>query len=90
MYYCDYEIHTHHRTFMSRKTNNHHRHDKLIRVGKQNRFAKIRCFYYMKLGHTNNVCYYIKFHLNLIPKDYFEIKKLDQLKFEFKGCLISF
>ena len=57
------------------KATNHHRHYELIRVGEQNRFAKIKCFYCMKFGYTNNMCYYKKLHLNLLPMDYFESHK---------------
>ena len=45
-----------------------------------NRFANVRCFYYMKLGHTNNVCYYRKLHLHLLPKDYFETNQPRPIK----------
>ena len=37
-----------------------------------NKFANIECFYCMMKGHTSNVCYYRKLHLNMLPLDYFE------------------
>ena len=75
MHYCDCEMHTHTRPFMSRKTTNHLSYDSFSKVGRQNKFSKAKCFYYMKFGHTNNVCYYRKLHLNLLPMDYFKSHK---------------
>ena len=37
-----------------------------------NKFANFECFYCMTKGHTSNVCYYRKLHLNMIPMDYNE------------------
>ena len=37
-----------------------------------NNFANVECFYCMTKGHTSNVCYYRKLHLNMLPMDYFE------------------
>ena len=35
-----------------------------------NRLANVECFYCLTKGHTSNVCYYRKLHLNMLPKDY--------------------
>ena len=75
MHYCDCKMHTHTTPFMSRKTTNHLSHNSFSKVGRQNKFSKTKCFYCMKFGHTNNVCYYRKLHLNLLPMDYFESHK---------------
>ena len=37
-----------------------------------NKFANVECFYCMTKGHTSNVCYYRKLHLNMLPMDYLE------------------
>ena len=37
-----------------------------------NKFINVECFYCMTKGHTNNVCYYRKLHLNMLPMDYLE------------------
>ena len=37
-----------------------------------NKFANVECFYCMTKGHTSNVYYYRKLHLNMLPLDYFE------------------
>ena len=37
-----------------------------------NKFANVECFYYMTKGHTSNVYYYRKLHLNMLPMDYLE------------------
>ena len=37
-----------------------------------NKFTNVECFYCMTKGHTSNVCYYRKFHLNMLPMDYHE------------------
>ena len=55
---------------MFRRATNYHGHTRIGKDGRPNRFAKIRCFYCTELGHTSNVCYYRKFHLNLLSKDY--------------------
>ena len=68
-------MYTHTRPFISRKTTNHLSNDSFSKVGRQNKISKTKCFYCMKFGHTNNVCYYRKLHLNLLPMDYFESHK---------------
>ena len=35
-----------------------------------NRLANVEYFYCLTKGHTSNVCYYRKLHLNMLPKDY--------------------
>ena len=35
-----------------------------------NKFANVECFYCMTKGHTRNVCFYTKMHLNMLPLDY--------------------
>ena len=35
-----------------------------------NKFANIECFYCMTKGHTSNVCFYKRLHLNLLLLDY--------------------
>ena len=35
-----------------------------------NKFANVECFYCMTKGHTSNVCFYRKLHLNMLPLDY--------------------
>lgn len=72
-YFC--EMHAHSRPIIYRKATNHHNHAKLVYVGRQNKFSNIKCFYCMKLGHINNVCYYRLLHLSLLSKNYFEINK---------------
>ena len=37
-----------------------------------NKFANVECFYCMTKGHTSNVCFYRKLHLNMLPMDYLE------------------
>ena len=37
-----------------------------------NKFMNVECFYCMIKGHTSNVCYYRKLHLNMLPMDYLE------------------
>ena len=38
----------------------------------------------MTKGHTSNVCYYRKLHLNMLPMDYLETNQPSQERFEFK------
>ena len=42
---------------------------------KGNKFANIEYFYYMTKGHTSNVYFYRKLHLNLLPLDYLKINQ---------------
>ena len=37
-----------------------------------NKFANVECFYCMTKGHSSNVFFYRRLHLNLLPLDYFE------------------
>ena len=37
-----------------------------------NKFENVECFYCMTKGHTSNVCFYRKLHLNMLPLDYLE------------------
>ena len=37
-----------------------------------NKFANVECFYCTTKGHSSNVCFYRKLHLQLLPSDYFE------------------
>ena len=39
---------------------------------KINKFANVKCFYCMIKGHSRNVCFYRKLHLQLLPSNYFE------------------
>ena len=41
-----------------------------------NKFANVECFYCMTKGHTSNVCFYKKLHLNMLPLDYLETNQL--------------
>ena len=50
----------------------------------RNKFANVECFYCMKLGHTSNVCFYRRLHLNMLPVNYFDITNLGQERFGFK------
>ena len=38
----------------------------------RNKFTNIECFYFMTKGHTSNVCFYRRLHLNMLPLDYLE------------------
>ena len=35
-----------------------------------NKFANVKCFYCMIKGHTSNVCFYRKLHMNMLPMNY--------------------
>ena len=35
-----------------------------------NKFTNVECFYCMTKGHTSNVCYYRRLHLNMLPVNY--------------------
>lgn len=37
-----------------------------------NKFTNVMCFYCMIKGHTSNVCFYRKLHLNMLPMDYLD------------------
>ena len=39
---------------------------------RRNKFANVEYFYCMTKGHTSNVCFYRRLHLNLLPSDYLE------------------
>ena len=39
---------------------------------RRNKFSNIEFFYCMTKGHTSNVCFYRRLHLNLLPLDYRE------------------
>ena len=42
---------------------------------RRNKFTNVECFYCMTKGHTSNVCFYRRLHLNLLPLDYLETHK---------------
>ena len=67
--------------FMTQKSYRKHllpqntRHDSYTRKTyhpRVNKFANVECFYCMTKGHTSNLCYYRKLHLNMLPLDYLE------------------
>ena len=37
-----------------------------------NKFTNVECFYCMTKGHTSNIYFYRKLHLNMLPLDYLE------------------
>ena len=39
---------------------------------RRNKFANIKCFYYITKGYSSNVCFYRRLHLKLLPLDYLE------------------
>ena len=39
---------------------------------RRNKFANVEYFYCMTKGHTSNVYFYTRLHLNLLPLDYLE------------------
>ena len=47
---------------------------------RRNKFANVKYFYCMIKGHSSNVCFYRKLHLQLLPLDYFEINKPRPIK----------
>ena len=46
-----------------------------------NKFANVKCFYCIIKGHTSNVCFYRKLHLNMLPLDYLETNQPGPRKF---------
>ena len=48
MHCCYCKLHVHTRPFISKKATNHLSHNSFSKVGKQNRFSKIKYFYCMK------------------------------------------
>ena len=44
------------------------------------RFSNVKCFYCMTLGHTSNVYYYKKLHLNMLPLNIDDINQTRPLK----------
>ena len=42
---------------------------------RRNKFTNVECFYCMTKGHTSNVCFYRRLHLNLLPLDYLKTHK---------------
>ena len=61
------------RTNLYKRNNASHAHGR-------NRFTNVRCFYRMTLGHTSNVCYYKKLHMNLLSKDFGDVNQPRPLK----------
>ena len=47
---------------------------------KKNKFANVEYFYYMSKGHTSNVWFYRRLHLNLLPLDYLETNQPRPIK----------
>ena len=45
-----------------------------------NKFTNVECFYCMTKGHTSNVCFYRKLHLNMLPLDYLETNQPRPIK----------
>ena len=42
---------------------------------RRNKFTNVECFYCMTKGHSSNVYFYRKLHLQLLPSDYFKTNK---------------
>ena len=80
MHYCSCDLYSYTKLLVPRKVTNHFKHANFTNLGRQNRFAKFKCFYCMKLGQSNNVCYYRKLHLNLLSMNYFESYKSRPIK----------
>ena len=47
---------------------------------RRNKFTNVECFYCMTKGHSSNVCFYRKLHLQLLPSNYFETNKPRPIK----------
>ena len=47
---------------------------------RRNKFANVESFYCITKGHTSNVCFYRRLHLNLLPFDYLETNQPRQKK----------
>ena len=50
----------------------HVSHPRKVSHPRINKLANVECFYCMNKGHTSNVCYYRKLHLNILPVNYNE------------------
>ena len=50
----------------------HVSHTRKAYYPRKNKFANVVCFYCMTKGHTSNICFYRKLHLNMLPLDYLE------------------
>ena len=69
-YHCQCMSHT-----MTQKSYRNHsppQHTRKACHPMRNKFANVEYFYCMTKGHTSNVCFYRKLHLQLLPSDYFE------------------
>ena len=58
----------------------HVSHTRQLYAPRRNRFANVECFYCMTKGHTSNVCFYRRLHLQLLPLDYFETNQPRPIK----------
>ena len=78
--HCNYMLHfrTHYMTqkrYRKHPPSQNTRHVSYTRKAyhpRVNKFANIEYFYCMTKGHTSNVCYYRKLHLNMLRLDYLE------------------
>ena len=59
-------------------------HTKKTYYPRVNKFANVECFYCMTKGHTSNVCYYRKLHLNMLLWIILKLTNLGQERFGFK------
>ena len=50
----------------------HISHTRKVYHPRVNKFANVEWFHCMTKGHTSNVCFYRKLHLNMLPLDYLE------------------
>ena len=60
------------RNYVPYKNNVQYSNMKYSYVSRSKRFANVKCFYCIILGHTSNIYYYRKLHLQLLPLDYFD------------------
>ena len=88
--HCHYQCMSH---TMTQKSYRHHSPSQNIRRvlytrkayhTRVNKFANIEYFYCMTKGHTSNVCFYRKLHLNMLPLDYLETNQPRPKRFGFK------
>ena len=58
---------------------------------RRNKFANVEYFYCMTKGHTSNMCFYRRLHLNLLSLDYLETNQPSQERSGFKRmCKLYF
>ena len=58
----------------------HVSHTKKAYLPRRNKFANVKCLYCMNKGHSSNVYFYRKLHLQLLPSNYFETNKPRPIK----------